>query len=119
MTSGQTRASKSFLLTISFGVDVRTTKMSRARAPNSTGTPSLVRRRSFTSNLKGPNDRPPSVRLIAVAIHPSWNASVQLPFQRLRPFLQTIKAKGTERLLAGLELKSPRSDKGLVAANGR
>ena len=27
-------------------------------------------RSSFTSNLKGPNDKPPSVRFIAVAIEP-------------------------------------------------
>src|SRR3984957_11307005 len=90
MMSGQTRDSKSFLLTISFGVEVKTTSISRARAPSSTGTPCFVRRRSLASNLKGPNDKPPSVRLIAVAIDPSDRAhAVGCP--RLRPFLQTIK----------------------------
>src|ERR1700679_2716618 len=78
MTSGQTRESKSFLLTISFGAEVKTTNISRARAPNSTGVPSFVRRRSFTSKLNGPNDKPPSVRLITVVMDPSATASARV-----------------------------------------
>src|SRR5450631_3503558 len=78
MTSGQTRESKSFLLTISFGVEVKTTNRSRARAPNSTGAPCLVRRRSFASRLNGPNDKPRSVRLITVAMDPSVTAPAEV-----------------------------------------
>src|SRR5471030_666512 len=92
MTSGQTRDIKFFLLTISFGLEVRTINRSRARAPNSTATPSFVRRRSFTSKLKGPNDKPPSVRLITVAMGPT--ASVHLAVQEIRTFPANHKERG-------------------------
>ena len=56
MTSGQTRASRSFLLTTSLGRDTSAIRMSSARAPRSTGTPSLVRSLSLATKLNGPNE---------------------------------------------------------------
>ena len=41
----------------SFGVETSAIKMSKARAPNSTGAPSLVSSRSAAVKRKGPNDR--------------------------------------------------------------
>src|SRR5215471_230686 len=56
VTSGHTLDIRSFLLTTSFGVEISAIKMSSARAPSSTGTPSLVRSLSLTNKLQGPND---------------------------------------------------------------
>src|SRR5215831_12560007 len=41
---------------ISLGLETRAIRMSRARAPNSTGAPSLVSSRSRGARRKGPND---------------------------------------------------------------
>src|SRR5262249_25412745 len=41
----------------SLGLETRAIRMSRARAPNSTGAPSLVSSRSLGTRRKGPNDR--------------------------------------------------------------
>src|SRR5262249_49681576 len=46
----------SFLLMISLRLETRAIRMSRARAPNSTGAPSLVSSRSPGARRKGPND---------------------------------------------------------------
>ena len=68
-------------------------------------------RSSFTSNLKGPNDKPTSVRFVT--------APAQLTVLRLRHFLQTIKGKAIERFRDDRALEFARSDKGLAAPNGR
>src|ERR1700732_4131249 len=114
MTSGQSRDIKFFLLPISFGVEVKTINISRARAPNSTGTPSFVRRRSFTTKLKGPNDKPPSVRLIAVAMGPSVTASVHLAVLEIRTLPARHKEKGDRAFPRHEALKFVRSGKGLA-----
>src|SRR5580698_5668783 len=56
MTSGQTRAIKSRLLTTSFGNDTSATRVSSVLAPNGTATPSRERSLSSGTKLNGPND---------------------------------------------------------------
>ena len=72
MTSGQTCAISSCLLTTSFGLDSSATRMSRLRAPSSTGAPSLVRSRSLATRLKGPND---TTSLTGVIVASSFGAA--------------------------------------------
>src|SRR5262249_10363336 len=56
VTSRQTKDIKSFLLMDSLGRDTSAIRISSARAPISTGTPSFVRSLSLGTKLKGPND---------------------------------------------------------------
>src|SRR3977135_3756574 len=53
---GQTRSTRSLLLTSSVGRDSSASKMSKARALTSTGTPSFDSSLSFTTMRKGPKD---------------------------------------------------------------
>src|SRR5882757_4191277 len=52
--SGHTLANRSFLVTTSPGRSTRAIRMSRARLPSRTGTPSFSKTRSVTKRLKGP-----------------------------------------------------------------
>src|SRR5450631_3554030 len=68
MTSGQTRDISSFLLTISFGFEIRASRISRAREPNSTADPFVVRSLSLATKLKGPKDNRSLASPVAVII---------------------------------------------------
>src|SRR5713101_7811661 len=68
MTSVQTRDIRSFLLTTSFGEEIRAINRSRVRAPRSTAVTPLVRSLSPTSNRKGPNDNSSLVSFGAIAM---------------------------------------------------
>src|SRR5262245_39729476 len=56
VTSGQTCDNSSFLPMTSLCLETRAIRMSRARAPNLTGAPSLVSSRSPGARRKGPNE---------------------------------------------------------------
>jgi hypothetical protein len=79
LTSGQTRARRSFLSITSFGRLSKAMRMSSVRPLTATGTPSLVRSLSLTTKLKGPND---STALVCAArIMTLSSANPPLPFK--------------------------------------
>ncbi len=71
MTPGHTRDNRSFLVSTSFGAEIKTIKISSARAPNSTATPCFVRSLSLANKVKGPKEIPPLFRSAIVAMAPS------------------------------------------------